>query len=161
MCYIILPIFVQLSIILLDLRTRPSVHSLYFYYLRKLLEMEAISFYSERLPASLNNWYRSYGTLCETLLAWMSAMELAGVNASEWETPVQVVEGLLWLRWVLQLIQKSQDPLSDLIKCGFSNLYAKLDYNNDLVVLADETRYIKDTLFVRAVCNPIQCTSKW
>lgn len=36
------------------------------------------------------------------------------------------------------------DQLSDLIKCGFSNLYAKLDYNNDLVVLAEETRYKRD-----------------
>jgi len=65
---------------------------------------------------------------------------------SEWETRVQVVEGLFCLRLVLLLIQKSQDQLSDLIKRGFSNLYAKLDYNNDLVVLVEGTRCIRDTL---------------
>lgn len=50
------------------------------------------------------------------------------------------------MRLVLQLIRKSQDQLSDLIKCGFSNLHDKLDYNNDLVVLAEEGRYIRDIL---------------
>ena len=114
--------------------------------------MEAIYFYSEKLPASLNNWYGSYGVLCETLLAWKSAMELAGVKVREWETRVQAVEGLFCLRLVLPLIQKSQDQLSDLIKCVFSNLYAKLDYNNDLVVLAEETRYIRDILVRVYVC---------
>lgn len=123
MCYIILPIFVQLCIILVDLRSWPSVRSVYFYYLRKLLEMEAIYLYWEKLSASLNNWYGSYGVLCETLLAWKSAMELAGVKAREWETWVQAVEGFFCLR--LQLRRKSQDQLSDLIKCVISNLYAK------------------------------------
>lgn len=60
--------------------------------------MEAIYFYSEKLAASLNSWYRSYGVLCETLLAWKAAMELAGVKASGWETRVQAVEGLFSLR---------------------------------------------------------------
>lgn len=44
--------------------------------------MEAIYFYSGKLPASLNSWYGSFGLLCETLFAWKSAMELAGAKAS-------------------------------------------------------------------------------
>lgn len=152
MCYIIWPIFVQLPIILLDLQTWASVHSLYFYRLRKLLEMEALYFYSEKLSASLNSWYGSYGVLRETLSAWKSAMELAGVKASERELRVQAVEGLFCSRLVLQSVQKSQDQLSDLIKCGFSNLYAKLHYNNGLVVLAEETRYIRDICVRVCVC---------
>lgn len=68
-------------------------------------------------------------------------MELPGVEASEWETLVQAVEGTCCWRLVVTLIQKSQDQLSDLIKCALSNLCAKLVYNNDLVVFAEETRY--------------------
>lgn len=50
-------------------------------------------------------------------------MELARVKAREWETWVQAVEGFFCLR--LQLRQKSEDQLSDLIKCVVSNLYPK------------------------------------
>lgn len=44
------------------------------------------------------------------------------------------------------MIQKSQDQLSPLIKWVFSTLFAKWDYNNDLVVLDEETRYIRGIL---------------
>lgn len=37
-------------------------------------------------------------------------------------------------------------PAFSLYKWVFSNLYAEWDYNLDLVVLAEETRYIRDIL---------------
>lgn len=82
--------------------------------------------------------------LGESLSAWKSAMELAGVKVSEWEALVQAIEGLFCLGLVLQLIQRSQDQLSDLLKCVIRNLYAKLDYNNDILV--EETKYVRDIL---------------
>lgn len=44
------------------------------------------------------------------------------------------------------MTQDNQDQLSPLIKCAFSDLYAKWDYNNDLYVLAEERRDIRDIL---------------
>lgn len=90
--------------------------------------------------------------LCERPLACQSVVELPGVEASGWGTLVQAVEGLCHWRPVVPLIQKGRDQLSDLIQGAFSNLCAKLDYNNDLVVLAEETRYRRDLLLRVYVC---------
>lgn len=73
-------------------------------------------------------------------------MELDEATASEWEAAGQ---GPFCWSLVLQTGQGSHDQLSDLIN---RRLRAKLDCNNDLVVLAEEKRYVRDIVMRVYIC---------
>lgn len=53
---------------------------------------------------------------------------------------------------VLQMVLHSHGQLSDLIKRVCSHLRAELDSNNDLLILAEEKRYVWDTLVRVYIC---------
>lgn len=99
--------------------------------------MEAIYFYPEKLPAPLNNWYRSQDALCKTVLAWKSAREGDFCTGSR---------RTLLFETAITIDAEQSRPAFSLYKWVFSSLYAEWDYNLDLVVLAEETRYIRDIL---------------
>lgn len=76
-------------------------------------------------------------------------MELDEAMASEWEAAGQAGQGPFCWSLVLQTGQGSHDQLSDLIN---RHLRAKLDCNNDLVVLAEEKRYVRDIVMRVYIC---------
>jgi len=73
-------------------------------------------------------------------------------QGSEWEAPVGPGQRPFCWSLVLQMVLHSHGQLSDLIKRVCSHLLAKLGSNNDLLILAEEKRYVRDTLMRVYIC---------